>query len=76
MDFFFFSIVLSGWRSTRLSLAMKRTLEVARFIWVLDFGNVLTVCYNTFALVVSTSFFSLCGHVNFHHFQIFAPLSR
>ena len=43
-----------------VSLALKRTLEVARFIWVLDFVNLLTVCCNKFVPVVSTSSVSLC----------------
>ena len=43
-----------------VSLPMKRTLEVVRFVWVLDFVNLLTVCYNKFVPVVSTSFVSLC----------------
>ena len=43
-----------------VSLALKRTLEVARFVWVLDFVNLLTVCYNKFVPVVSTSSISLC----------------
>ena len=43
-----------------VSLALKRTLEVARFVWVLDFVNLLTVCYNKFVPVVSTSSVSLC----------------
>ena len=51
-------------------------LEVARFVWVLDFVNLLTVCYNKFVPVVSTSSISLCGRVNFLHFEILAPLSR
>ena len=58
-----------------VSLAMKGTLEVARFVWVLDFVNLLRVCYNEFVPVVSTSFFSFCGRVNFLHFEILAPLS-
>ena len=43
-----------------VSLALKRTMEVARFVWVLDFVNLLTVCYNKFVPVVSTSPVSLC----------------
>ena len=43
-----------------VSLALKRTLEEARFAWVLDFLNLLTVCYNKFVPVVSTSSVSLC----------------
>ena len=43
-----------------VSLALKRTLEVARFVWVLDFVNLLTMCYNKFVPVVSTSSVSLC----------------
>ena len=42
-----------------VSLALKRTLEEARFAWVLDFLNLLTVCYNIFVPVVSTSSVSL-----------------
>ena len=59
-----------------VSLALKRTLEVARFVWVLDFVNLLTVCYNKFVPVVSSSPVSLCGRVNCLHFEISAPLSR
>ena len=59
-----------------VSLALERTLEVARFVWVLDFVNLFTVCYNIFVPVVSTSSLSLCGRVNFLHFEILAPLSR
>ena len=29
-------------------------LEVARFTWVLDFVNLITMCYNKFVSVVST----------------------
>ena len=58
-----------------VSLALKRTLEVARFVWVLDFVNLLTVCYNKFVPVVSTSSVSLCGRVNCLHFEISASLS-
>ena len=43
-----------------VSLALKRTLEEARFAWVLDFLNLLTVCYNKFVPVVSTTSVSLC----------------
>ena len=43
-----------------VSLALKRTLEVARFVWVLDFVNLLIVCYNKFVPVVSASSVSLC----------------
>ena len=43
-----------------VSLALKRTLEVARFVWVLDFVNLLTMCYNKFVTVFSTSSVSLC----------------
>ena len=42
-----------------MSLALKRTLEVARFPWVLDFLNLLTMCYNKFVPVASTSSVSL-----------------
>ena len=52
-----------------VSLALKRTLEVARFAWVLDFVNLITVCYNKFVPVVSASSISLCGRVNFGHFE-------
>ena len=55
------------------SLTLKRALEVARFIWVLDFVNLLTVCL---VPLVSTSSVSLCGRVNFLHFEILGPLSR
>ena len=58
-----------------VSLALKRTLEVTRFVWVLDFVTLLTVCYNKFVPVVSTSSVSLCGRVNFLHFETLAPLS-
>ena len=71
-----FSIVLSGWRSTGIVGAEKNALEVARFVWVLDFVTLVTVCYNKFVTVVSTSFVSLCGRVNVLHFEILAPLSR
>ena len=56
-----------------VSLALKRTLEVARFVWVLDFVNLLTVCL---VPLVSTSSVSLCGRVNFLHFENLGPLSR
>ena len=58
-----------------VSLALKRMLEEARFVWFLDFVNLFTVCYNEFVSVFSTSSVSLCGHVNFLHFEILAPLS-
>ena len=60
----------------RYGWALKRTLDVARFVWVLDFVNLLTVCYNKFVPVVSTSSVSLCGRVNFLHFEILASFSR
>ena len=41
---------------------------------VLDFVNLLTVCYNKFVPVVSTRSVSLCGRVNFLHFKILAFL--
>ena len=63
-------------RDTPVSLALKRTVEVARFVCVLDFVTSLTVCYNKFVPVISTSSVSLCGHLNFLHFEILAPLSR
>ena len=56
------------------SLALKRTLEVARFVWVLDFVNLFRVCYNIFVSVFSTSSIFLCDRVNFLHFE--APRSR
>ena len=60
-----------------VSLALKRKLEVARFVWVLDFVNLLTVCCNKFVPVVFTSsVFFLYGRVNFLHFEILAPFSR
>ena len=59
-----------------VSLTLKRTLEVARFVWVLNFVNLLTVCYKKFVPVVSSSSLSLCGRVNFLYFEILAPLSR
>ena len=59
-----------------VSLALKRTLEVPRFVWVLDFVNLLRVRYNKFVPVLSTSSISFCGRVNFLRFEIFAPLSR
>ena len=43
-----------------VSLALKRTLEVAKFVWVLDFVKLLTGCYKKFVPVVSTSSVSLC----------------
>ena len=43
-----------------VSLALKRTLEEARFAWVLIFLNLLTVCYNKFVPVVSTTSVPLC----------------
>ena len=55
-----------------VSLELKRTLKVARFLWVLDIVNLLTVCYNKFVPVFSTSSLSLCGRINFLHFEIFA----
>ena len=36
------------------SYMLKKTREIARFVWVLDFVNSLTVCYNKFVPVVST----------------------
>ena len=59
-----------------VSLALKRTLEIARFVWVLDFVNLLTVYYNKLLPVVSTSSISLCGRLNFLPFKILASLSR
>ena len=67
MDFFLVLSYQGG--GPPVSLAMKRPLEVARYVWVLNFVNLLTVCYNKFAPVVSTSFFSLCGRINFLHFE-------
>ena len=57
-------------------LVLKRTLEVVRFVWVLDFVNLLSVCYNRFVPVFSTSSISLCGCINFLHFEILPSLSR
>ena len=57
-------------------LALKRTLEVVRFVWVLDFVNLLTACYNKFGPVVSTSSASSCGCFNLNHFEILAPPSH
>ena len=59
-----------------VSLALKKTLEEARFVRFLDFVNLLTVCYNEFVSVFSTSSVSLSGRVNFLHFEILGPLSR
>ena len=59
-----------------LKRTLKRTFEKARFVSVLDFVNLLTVCYNKFVPVVSTKSVSLCGRVNFLHFEILAALSR
>ena len=53
-----------------VSLVLNRTLEVARFVWVLDFVNLLTVCYNKFVPVVSTSSVPLCGRVNFLYLKV------
>ena len=55
---------------------MKRTLEVARFVWVLDFVSLLTVCYNKFVPVVSTSSVSLCDHVDFLYWKVIFPSPR
>ena len=59
-----------------VSLALKRTLELTRFVWVFDFVNLLTVSYNKFVPFVSTSSVSLSDRVNFLHFGILAHLSR
>ena len=61
-----------------VSLALKRMLEVARFVWVLDFVNLLTVCYNKFvcSCCLYKFCFFVCGRVNFLHFEVSAPLSR
>ena len=73
MDFFLAFFYQGG--DQRVSLALKRALEVARFVWVLNVVNLLKVCYNKFVPVVSTSSVSLCGRGNFLHFEILAPLS-
>ena len=69
----FFSIFFYQGGDPLVSFALKRALEVARFVCVLDFVNLLTVCL---VPLVSTSSVSLCGRVNFLHFEILAPLSR
>ena len=74
MDFFLAFFYHGG--DLPVSLTLKRTLEVARFVWVLNFVNLLTVCYNKFVPVVSSSSLSLCGRANFLYFEILAPLSR
>ena len=43
-----------------VSLALKRTLEVARFIWVLDFVYLFRVCYNIFVPVSVYKFQFFC----------------
>ena len=64
---------MTGYREDlSVSLALKRTLEVARFVWVLAFLNLLRVCCNKIVPVFFTSSISLCGRVNFLHFKILA----
>ena len=71
----FFSIVLLGWRSTGIVCAEKnaRSDEIRLGF---DFVSLLTVCYNKFVPVVSTSSVPLCGRINFLHFEILALLLR
>ena len=72
---FFKHCLCQGW-DLPVSLVLKRTLKVARFVWVLDYVNLYRECYNNCVPVFSTSSISLCGLVNFLHFEILAPLSR
>ena len=43
---------------------------IEKNVWFLDFVCLLTVCYNKYVPV------SLCGRINFLHFEILATLSR
>ena len=44
--------------------------SLARFVWVSEFVNLLTACYNRSVPVFSTSYVSLCSRVNFLHFKV------
>ena len=73
-----FSIFSSESKSTKIrNLPYSRKLTLYEIIanlenWVLDFVNLLTVCYNKFVPVVSASSVSFCGGVYFLYFEIFS----